>query len=178
MVWNTRLCLARWGQPPPPGYAPSWSPVKINPVLAKPRTAGYSIPCAIMQGSAGGSGTAGTHSWLGSAEGRSGPGEQLCGSCGLCCVFPFSVSLLLLFPLFAVLLNCPYPDPPVSACFFPFSSAPRWGEGRPRGAFVAGCSQTITNTVLESICKSLVLINLFFSSLRSVYQDIFFSFHS
>jgi len=30
--------LARWGQPPPPGCAPSWSPVKINPVLAKPRT--------------------------------------------------------------------------------------------------------------------------------------------
>jgi len=38
MVWNTGLCLARWGQPPPPGCAPSWSPVKINPVLAKPRT--------------------------------------------------------------------------------------------------------------------------------------------
>jgi len=28
--------LARWGQPPPPGCAPSCSPVKINPVLAKP----------------------------------------------------------------------------------------------------------------------------------------------
>jgi len=40
MVWNTGLCLARWGQPPPPGFAPSWSPVKINPVLAKPRTDG------------------------------------------------------------------------------------------------------------------------------------------
>jgi len=51
---------------------------------------------------------------------------------------------LLLFPLFAVLLNCPYPDPPVSACFFPFSSAPRWGEGWLRGAFVAGRSQTVT----------------------------------
>jgi len=38
MVWNTGLRLARWGQPPPPGCAPSWSPVKINPVLAKPRT--------------------------------------------------------------------------------------------------------------------------------------------
>jgi len=38
MVWNTGLCLARWGQPPPPGCAPSWSLVKINPVLAKPRT--------------------------------------------------------------------------------------------------------------------------------------------
>jgi len=33
--------LARWGQPPPPGCAPSWSPVKINPVLAKPRTVSH-----------------------------------------------------------------------------------------------------------------------------------------
>ena len=45
------------------------------------------------------------------------------------------------FPLFAVLLNCPYPDPPVSASFFPFSSARRRGEGRPHGAFVAGGSR-------------------------------------
>ena len=37
-VWNTLLCLARGHQPPPPACAPSWSPVKINPVLAKPRT--------------------------------------------------------------------------------------------------------------------------------------------
>jgi len=43
----------------------------------------------------------------------------------LFCVFPFSVSLLLLFTLFAVVLNCPYPDPPVSGWFFPFSSAPQ-----------------------------------------------------
>jgi len=60
-------------------------------------------------------------------------------------VFSVSVPLLFLFPLFAVLLNCPYPDPPVSACSFPFSSAPRQGEGQPRGAFVAGGSQTITH---------------------------------
>jgi len=62
--------------------------------------------------------------------------SSLC-SAGLFCVFPLSVSLLLLFPLFAVLLNCPYPDPPVSACFFPFSSAPHRGEGSPHGAFVS-----------------------------------------
>jgi len=73
-----------------------------------------------------------------------GSGEQLCGLCGLCCVFSLSVSLLFLFPLFAVLLNRPYPEPPVSACFFPFSSSPWRGEGRPRGAFVSGRSQTIT----------------------------------
>jgi len=35
--------------------------------------------------------------------------------------------------LFAVLLNCPYPDSPVSAFFFSFSSARRRGEGRPCG---------------------------------------------
>ena len=62
--------------------------------------------------------------------------------CGLFCrVFSLPVSLLLLFPLFAVQLNCPYPDHPVSASFFSFSSAPRRGEGRPRGAFVAGGSR-------------------------------------
>ena len=83
----------------------------------------------------GGSGAVGTHSWLGSAGGG-GSGERLCGSCGLFCVFSSSVSLLLLFPLFAVLLNCPYPDPPVSACFFPFCSAPWQGEGWPHGALL------------------------------------------
>jgi len=84
----------------------------------------YHVPsCGVPVGR---SGTAGTHSQLGSAQHRSGLEERLCGLCGLCCVFPLSVSL---FPLFAVLLNCPYPDPPVSACFFPFSSAPRGGRG-------------------------------------------------
>jgi len=79
----------------------------------------------------GGSWGAGTHLQLGSARHQSGPGEQerLCGLCGLCCVFSLSVSLLFLFPLFAVLLNCPYSDPPVSACFFAFSSAPWRGKG-------------------------------------------------
>jgi len=48
----------------------------------------------------------------------------------LFCVFSLSVSLLSLFPLLAVLLNCPYPDPPVFACFFLFSSAPQGGEGQ------------------------------------------------
>jgi len=52
MVWNTWLCLARWGQPPPPSCAPSWSPVKINPVLAKPRTvADPAHPPAVGRGS-------------------------------------------------------------------------------------------------------------------------------
>jgi len=92
--------------------------------------------------------------------------ELLCGSCGLCCVFPLSVSLLLLFPLFAVLLNCPYPDTPVSACFFPFSSVSRRGEGRLRGAFVTGRSQTIT-----------ILINAYFG-LPIFYRNLEFSIPS
>jgi len=36
--------------------------------------------------------------------------------------------LLLLFASFAVLLNCSYPNPPVFAFFFPFSSAPQQGD--------------------------------------------------
>jgi len=51
------------------------------------------------------------------------------GSCGLFCVFPLSISLLLLFPLFAVLLNCPYPNPPVF-CLFSFHSPLHRGGGR------------------------------------------------
>jgi len=96
-----------------------------------------SIPCAVMRGSGGEGGAAGTHSRLGSVRRRCGLRERVC----FCGVFPLSVSLLLLLPLFAVLLKCPYPDPPVSACFFPFSSTPRRGEGRPRGAFVASGSR-------------------------------------
>jgi len=105
-----------------------------------PNRAGYSIPCAIMLGS--GWGGPALRELSRDLEEHGGSGS-LC-SAGSFCVFPLSVSLLFLFPLFAALLNCPYPNPPVSAAFFPFSFAPRWGEGRPRGAFVAGRSQTIT----------------------------------
>ena len=38
------------------------------------------------------------------------PRERVCCA-SLCHIFSLSVSLLLLFPLFAVLLNCPYPNP-------------------------------------------------------------------
>ena len=64
-------------------------------------------------------------------------------------VFPFSVSLLLLFPVFAVLLNCPYPDPPLSAFFFPFPACRR-EEGRLRGVFVAGGSRNQNTRVFLS----------------------------
>jgi len=89
------------------------------------------------------------------AGGESG---SLC-SAVLFCVFSLSVSLSLLFPLFAVLLNCPYPDRPVSACFFLFSSAPRRGQGRPHGAFVAGRSQTITICFKKHLWKGALIHN-------------------
>jgi len=109
----------------------------------------YHVPSCWVP--AGGGGAAGTRSRLGSVQRwRFGRVALLCGL--FCRVFSFSVSLLFLFPLFAVLLNCPYPDPPVSACSFPFSSAPRWGEGRLRGAFVAGCSRNQNNRLLQSVC--------------------------
>ena len=112
-----------------------------------PYRAGYSIPCAAMLGAGGGE-LGGRNSLAGWELAAAAVVERGCVVWSvLFCVFPISVSLLLLFPLFAVLLNCPYPDPPpVSACFFPFSSAPRRGEGRPRGAFVAGGSRTTTLT--------------------------------
>jgi len=98
-----------------------------------------------------GVGAAGTHLRLGRAG--AGPVWEN-GSLGRVvrfCVFSLSVSLLFLFPLFVVLLNYPYPDPPVSASFFPSSSAPRRGEGQPRGAFVADGSQTRTE-MSQSFC--------------------------
>jgi len=99
----------------------------------------------------------------GTAAVRSERAVMFCGLCsaGLYCVFPFSVSLLFLFPLFAVLLNCPYPKRPVSACFFPFSCAHWREEGKPRGAFVAGCSQTRTSTYLLFILFLFCLFSKF-----------------
>jgi len=70
--------------------------------------------------------------------------------------------------LFAVLLNCPYPDPPVFAFFFPFSSTPQWGEGQPRGPFVVGHSQTITVHILKISGKPNILL------LLSITNRLFF----
>jgi len=98
-----------------------------------PNRAGYSIPCAVMLGSGGGGGAAATLLRLGRAQWRFSPRERFCSAGSVLLISflysPFSVSLLFLFPLFAVLLNCPHPYPPVPACFFPFSSAPRRGGG-------------------------------------------------
>jgi len=106
-----------------------------------PNTTGYSIPCAVMPGSGWGElgGGKSLATWERAAA-RAGSESGSVGSAVLFCVFSLSISLSFLFPLFAVLLKCPYPDPPVSACFFLFSSALQQGEGRPRGAFVTGRS--------------------------------------
>jgi len=108
-----------------------------------PNRAGYSILCAVMLGSGKGGGVVrrGGNS-LAVRELVVAVVEGGSPDCAVCVGFsPYLYRCCYCFPSFAVLLNCPYPDPLVSACFFPFSSAPRRGEGQPRGAFVAGCSR-------------------------------------
>ena len=138
--WNPGRGTAGRADPTPPGQTEPGIP--------------YHVPsCWVPMG---GSWAAGTLSRLGSARRWRFRRAVLWVVRFVLCFLLISVSLLFLFPLFAVLLNCPYPDPPVSACFFPFSSAPRRGEGRPRGVFVAGRSQTrtVTNT-LWGVCRFL-----------------------
>jgi len=51
-TWYGIPCSVWPGEVSPPGYVPSWILVKINPVLAKPRTLSisYSIPSTSCQG--------------------------------------------------------------------------------------------------------------------------------
>jgi len=95
----------------------------------------------------GGSWAGGTHSWQRRWAGRA----ALCVLLFWFVYSPYLYRCCYSSLLFTVLLNCPYPDPPVSACFFPFSSASQQGEGWPRGAFVAGRCQTITKVHKLSI---------------------------
>ena len=72
-----------------------------------PNRAEYSTPCAVIP--VGGTWAVGVHSaqrW-----------ERLSGLCGFCCVFSLSVSLLFLFPLFAVSVKLPL-SRPTSFCLF------------------------------------------------------------
>jgi len=109
-----------------------------------PNRAGYSIPRAVMLGSGGGE--LGGGNTLAAREHaaavRSGRAALWVVRLVLCFLLICVVVVPVHFVCCSVKMT--YPDPPVSACFFLFSSAPQWGEGRPRGAFVAGCSQTIT----------------------------------
>ena len=109
-----------------------WNPRRDTAERADPiwpNRAGYSIPCVVMLGS--GWGELGGRNSLAAREHVAAAVSESCSACSaiLCCVFPLSVSLLLLFPLFAVLLNCPYPDPPVF-CLFSFHSPPHPSGGR------------------------------------------------
>ena len=112
----------------------------MNPPGQTEQGVPYHVPsCWVLVGGELGSGNSlAARERMAAAQKRVALFCRLCSK-GLFCVFSLSVSLLSAVPL-----NCPYPNPPASACFFPFSSAPRWGEGRPRGTFVAGRSQTIT----------------------------------
>jgi len=110
---------------------------------AWPNRTGYSVPWTVMLGS--GLGELGGGSSLAARE---RPVLVRSGRVALWFVRFVSCFLLICIIVvtvpFAVLVNCPCPDPPVSACFFPFFSAPGGGVGLPCGAFVAGRSQTIT----------------------------------
>jgi len=141
-----------------------------------PNRAGYSIPCDVTLGSGAG-GRHGGNSLV--ARGR-GAAPVRCERAAVWVVrfvvvfFSLSVPLLLLFPLFAALLNCPYPDPPVSASFFPFSSACRWGEGRLRGASVAGGSRNQDSFSPTSTPKSFSF-SKYHSSCRLFYCVLSYS---
>ena len=82
-----------------------------------PNRAGYSIPCVVMVGSGGGE--RGGRNSLTARERAAAVVEGGSVGCAVCVVFfSLSVLLLFLFPLFAVLLNCPYPNRPTSCCLF------------------------------------------------------------
>jgi len=97
----------------------------------------------------GGSRLAGTLSRLGRAR-RCGPAGRLSGMCGLCCVFSLSVSLLLLFPLFVVLLNCPYP----THQFLPVSSG---SPPHPSGGRVGRVALLLAAAAKPEHCDSVIL---------------------
>jgi len=105
-----------------------------------PNRARYSILCAVTLGSGGGAARRELTRGLG-ARGA-GPVQESSSVARVVRVMfsPYLYRYCSCPLLFAVLLNCPYPDPPVSASFFLFSSTPWWGEGRPHGAFVASGS--------------------------------------
>jgi len=110
------LGLARTGlifhQNPGRGTA-GWA----DPTPTWPDRAGYSIPCAVMLGSGGGGGAAGTHSRLRSTQRWCGLRERVCCAVYFVMFSPYLYHCCSCFPLFAVLLNCPYPDPPVFCLF-------------------------------------------------------------
>jgi len=93
------------GAQPGGGGDPTW-----------PNRARYSILCDVMLGFGEGGGVAGTRGCSGACS--TSPVRESRSVVRVCVVFSsLFVLLLLLFPLFAVLLNCPYPDPLVFCLF-------------------------------------------------------------
>ena len=116
-----------------------------DPNWPKKRGVRYNVPsCRVLSG---GAVREGSSSQLGSAWDI---GELLRAFCCLLCIFSLSVWLLVLFALFAVLLNCLYPNPWVLP--FSFHSPPHLSRGKGDRAtvlpFVAIWSQTTTTSTV------------------------------
>jgi len=131
-----------------PGFGQDRANFHRNPGRGTARhRAGYSTPCAVMLGSDGGE-LGGGNSLAareGSAAVRSGRTAVWVVRFVLCFLLICTVVLTVPFVCCSVKLPLSRPTS-FLPLFFPFSSAPRQGEGRPRGAFVAGRCQTRTNT--------------------------------
>jgi len=120
-----------------------------------PNRTGYSIPRAAILGSGWGA--------AGRQEGSHGSGAHAAGGgesgsvhfrC-LFCIFSLSLLLLLLFASFAVLLNCPYSDPPVFFLFLTILLPTPAGGGatkRPCGPWLLARGQTMTCWYSKNSC--------------------------
>jgi len=94
-----------------------------------PNRTGCLIPCAVMLGSGWGRWAGGKRVVSREHVGHWAVRVALCISLFVLYILHIGI-VVLLFTLFAVQLNCPYPDPQVFAFFIPFSSAPQRREGR------------------------------------------------
>jgi len=94
-----------------------------------PNRARYSIPCAVTLGSGWGEQRGGNSLAPGERGRRSGPGEWLSGSCGLCCAFLLIRIVVVPVPFVCCSVKLPLSTP---TSFLPvsFHSPPHPGRGR------------------------------------------------
>jgi len=141
-----------------------------------PNRAGYSIPCAVMLGSGGGE--LGSGNSLAARECAAAVRERAALFCGLCsaglfCVFPLYVSLVSLFPLFAVLLNCPYPDPPVFCLFLSILLCITAGGGAAAWRFCCRSQPNHNNFYYSSVRRYKGILNEIFCTILILkYKDL------